>query len=218
MFHSLGVPIQIVKYVKKGIIFSEVPLTLHVWRANHQTTFHSPACTILITLVFVLQRSDIWLPRCPPGIAPGPCSACLQFLHILLRVFHVLKQWGKGLSCTQCHVLVMLSSDLALPHSTFLVRQLRRVKNQPSTRSGSGCRPPKLAPLHGSDGRTDGRTHCAQINLNLQLTVPYPDELSQYYKQRQISAQNLQYIIRNQHQFDVFTHNFIKTVAKFLRE
>ena len=51
---SLRVPIQILKYVKNGHIFSEVLLTLHVPRGDPQTTFHSPACTILITLVFVL--------------------------------------------------------------------------------------------------------------------------------------------------------------------
>ena len=61
---------QIVKYVKNWYIFVEVLLTLHVPRGNPQATFQSPARTILITLVFVLQVSDIWLPRYPPVIAP----------------------------------------------------------------------------------------------------------------------------------------------------
>ena len=72
MSHSLRVPAQIknVKMVKMVILFTEVLLTLHLPRGNSQTTFHSPACTILITLVFLLQQSDIWLPRYRPGIAP----------------------------------------------------------------------------------------------------------------------------------------------------
>ena len=52
----------------------------------------------------------------------------LQFQRILLWVFHVLKQWGKCLSCSSCHALVMHLSDLALPHCTPLVCQLHRVK------------------------------------------------------------------------------------------
>ena len=52
MSHCLGAQTQMVKYVKNGHVIFGSAITLPVTRGNPQTTFYSPAHTILITLVF----------------------------------------------------------------------------------------------------------------------------------------------------------------------
>ena len=87
LFHAFKsqifrIPIWITKYIKMNISFSEALWTLHVLLCDPQTTFHSPVCTILITLAVLPQRSDIRLSRYPPVNAPCSaffCSFCVFY-------------------------------------------------------------------------------------------------------------------------------------------
>ena len=125
--HSLRVSIPIVKYVKNGhIIFgSAINAERAAWSSQKDIPFagvdgshHTRVCPVAIgRMVAEISARDCIRVR-----------QFLQFLRILVWAFHVLRQWGKGLSCSSCNAAVMHLSDPASPHCTPIVYHLRRVK------------------------------------------------------------------------------------------
>ena len=126
MSHSPRVPLQIWKYVKMGILFSEMLLTLpcHVVIPKRYS-IRQPARFSLHSCLSCTDRAygcrDI-RPRLHPYSARFAVSA-----HLTLDI-SCAKARGKDLSCSSCHALVMHPSDPAWTHYTPLACQLCRVK------------------------------------------------------------------------------------------
>ena len=143
-----------------------------------QTTFHSPACMYdSHDTQLVPWRLDIWSSRYPAEIAPVFGNPCLVsagiantrqwsavFEHFSLGI-HVLKHWGKGRSCTSCHVLVMHHSELALPRCTPLIpMRCEKFRSLLVAFQAADRRYPLTPP---TDGRTDGQTGASYLPKNL---------------------------------------------------